>query len=224
MHPLIRVVTFMAFSLGLSLGQWPELVLGGVLLAAAYGGSGRRVSAQGRRMLVRLRWFFLSIAVLYLWFTPGEALLPALGAASPSWSGLAQGLLRTGSLVLIVLAVDLLLQLTPRDQMLGALYRLACLLRPLGLSAERFALRMSLTLEAVGRISLRPPGAVSRAAGWRQRVQRLGEALLKQWRRALRAPAQTLEVEILLDEAPPAWQWGLPVLLVAAFWAVGGLA
>ncbi len=221
MHPLVRVVSFMAFSLGLSLGQWPELLLGSVVLAGGYWRSGRRLSRQGRRMLARLRWFFLSIAVLYLWFTPGEALLPALGAASPSWPGLLQGLLRAGSLILIVLAVDLLLQLTPRDQMLGALYRLAGLLRPLGVSSERFALRMSLTLEAVGSISLQPEATEPRPAGWRRRLQQMSEALLAQWHRALRAPAQTLEVEILLDEAPPSWQWGLPVFLVAAFWGVG---
>ncbi len=225
MHPVIRLLCFVVFSLALALGQWPVLLAGAGMLLLAYWRAGCRVSPQGWRMLRRLRWFFLSIAVLYLWFTPGTLLWPALGGWSPSWEGLAQAAGRAARLAAIVLAADLLLQLTSREQLLSALYRLARPLAPLGFPAERFALRLSLTMEAVGALEVAPESAAARARGFAARLHALGEALLAHWRQALQAsPKDVSEVELRLEAPPPAGQWLWPLALLLGFAWLGGLA
>jgi hypothetical protein len=100
------------------------------------------------QMLKRLRWLLLAIFVVYGWWTPGSAALPALGSWSPSVSGLYAGLLRGMALATIVAAVHLLLQQTPRAQLLPAVMQL---LRPVCSRhcRERLAVRSVLSIEAV---------------------------------------------------------------------------
>ena len=123
LHPHIRLVSFLIFAAFAAVGKpWP--------------------------LLRRMRWLFLSLLILYLWFTPGQPLLPTF-SSTPTLEGIEEGLQRIVALVLLALAASLLLQTTPRAPLLAALYRLLAALGWIGIKTERLPVRIALTLEAV---------------------------------------------------------------------------
>ena len=153
MHAVIKIVCFLVFGTAMAMGAKPVLLVGFILVASLYLFElVRGVPTQlynALKMLKRLRWLFLSIFVVYLFFTPGILLLPDV-FWGPTQEGLLQGLLRIAVLVLIVAAVNMLIGSTEQTEFLSAV---SWCLRPLswlGLSHERLAVRISLTLAAVG--------------------------------------------------------------------------
>jgi hypothetical protein len=171
------------------------------------------------QMLRRLRWLLLAIFVVYGWWTPGAAALPALGNWSPSSSGLYAGLFRGMALATIVAAVHLLLQLTPRAQLLPAVMQL---LRPVCSRAmrERLAVRSVLSIEAVALVQ-----PVVSASLEQQRLRPGGFAALGEAARSVydlvlerAAQADTAAIEIVELTNPPLWQWLIPLVLAAALY------
>lgn len=104
-------------------------------------------SAQFLRLLRRTRWIALSLLLIYAWATPGRAVLNALGSLSPTWEGLLDGSLQLGRLLCALAGLAVLLASLTQDRLIGGLYALAYPLRFFGLSRERFAVRLALTLE-----------------------------------------------------------------------------
>jgi energy-coupling factor transport system permease protein len=88
-----------------------------------------------------------SLLLIYAYSTPGAALWAMLGVASPTREGLLDGLLQLGRLVSVLSGLAILLELLPQTQLISGLYSLAYPLRWLGLSRERVAVRLALTLE-----------------------------------------------------------------------------
>ncbi len=178
-----------------------------------------------RKLLRRMRWFFLSILILYFWFTPGQVVETTSFFASwlPTMEGLEEGLLRVGALVTIILAVSLLLQTTNRDQLLGAIYWLVGPLAFFGVSRERVSVRMTLALEGVAQaqaaISEARQNTAKQVVNVTTRFGAItGELLCQVIERAERTPPGTIT---LLDEkAPPLYQWLYPLCLVLTFWAL----
>ena len=188
-------------------GSWADLTLAVAGLVALY-----RVLRIGEyrrlwRMVSRLRWFFIAIAIFYFWFTPGDSLFGRDNL--PTWQGMEQGLLRLTVLVLIISAVHLLLRTTERNALIGAIYQMAMPLR-LFMSPQRLAVRMLLTLEAVN--SLPSLSNFSRKDRLRDRVAQVFISIRD---RAETTPCTTV---VLPDRSWPCWpQWLLPVLMVAVF-------
>lgn len=221
MHPVIRLACFLVFAAFLTREGAPGLVFAAVLLGALFvvaGGAGLGASA---RMLRRLRWLFMSLLVVYLWFTPGTPIAgPADSPWVPTWQGATQGTERIAALVLIVLAVNLLIARTARPKLLAAIHWVSYPLRFFGCSRDRFALRLVLAMEAVA--MLQPLLAARRALlrhSTKSIVARLGDAAAELFgetlRRAEEAPCTPHVVPALA--APVWWQWGYPLLLTGAF-------
>ncbi|MFN2310189.1 MAG: hypothetical protein ABR553_10745, partial [Gammaproteobacteria bacterium] len=112
MRPPVRILSLLILAAALASGQPWVLACGGVILVLGVLLIHRqRMGFDWRAllgMLYRIRWLLLAILVLYGWFTPGTAWLPALGGWSPVQEGLYQGLLRAAALLCIVAAVYLL--------------------------------------------------------------------------------------------------------------------
>lgn len=104
-------------------------------------------SAQFLRLLRRTRWIAFSLLCIYAWATPGTALLNALGALSPTYQGLLDGALQLGRLLCALAGLAVMLSFLTPERLIGGLYTLAWPLRLFGLSRERFAVRLALTLE-----------------------------------------------------------------------------
>jgi len=228
MHPAIKIVSFLVFGASVSFGGERALLFGVLLIVGFYllGPPERLYPAL--RLLSRMRWFFLSIAMVYVFFTPGRLVFSAL-PWGPTWEGLHEGMLRVGVLVLIVLAVNLLLRTTGREALTAAILWCLRLLSWIGLPHERLAVRIALTLDTVGEVQSvyrhGPRGDEAQTA--RQpvtvRLARIGETAKRLFvsvaQQAESAPLHSIEI----SEAsrPPLWQWLFPAVIGAAFFALG---
>jgi len=153
MHAVIKIVCFLVFATAMVMGAKLVLLAGFILVASLYlfelvQGMPTQLH-NALKMLKRLRWLFLSILVVYLFFTPGILLLPDV-LWGPTQEGLIQGLVRIVVLVLIVAAVNVLIGSTGQAEFLSAVSWCLQPLSWLGLSHERLAVRISLTLATVG--------------------------------------------------------------------------
>ena len=235
MHPVIRIISFLVFGAFVAYGKLPQLLFALVLIIAAYTYGHAHLLRANWRILKRMRWLFLSIFVLYLWFTPGRPLVGAWVSASPTIEGITLGALRVGSLILIVMAVNLLIKSIPRDAMVAAILFIIKPLARVGFSHEKFAIRIVLTMEAVNEVqylqSLMPeispnssdrardPAAKTPLQGLRTRLDTVGEYAALLFMRVIeRAHARTDQPLTLIEiSAPPMRQWVYPVLLGLSF-------
>lgn len=228
MHPLIRILCFLVFAAWLAWGDLQRLLFGAALLAVLYALVAPASIRAGGAMVRRLRWLLVSLLIVYGWFTPGRPLAgldagALLAPLIPTVEGLAEGVVRCAALVVIVLAVNLLLRTTSREQLLGAIHGLARPLALFGLSRERLALRMVLVMDAVEEVR----GLVAdRLAARRDELPGLraaggfasGVIVAVIEAAGRRGPER---VTLTLGSPPSPVQWMFPALLWAAFHAAG---
>lgn len=138
-----------------------SLVLGVLLLGAAVTDPGA-LRGVGKA-LRRIRWLLLSIVVIYLWVAP-EPGLAGRPWYLPSWGELDTALRRSGVLVVLVTAVELLRRRTEVSRLAAGLVLLLVPLARLGVDTGVFARRLALTLDAVPQTAER----VAQAAGERR--------------------------------------------------------
>jgi hypothetical protein len=98
------------------------------------------------QLLRRTRWIMLSLLLVYAYTTPGQPVLGMLGIFSPSREGLGDGVLQLTRLMVVLAGLAILLERLHRQQLIGGLYSLLAPLQLLGLSRERVAIRLALTL------------------------------------------------------------------------------
>jgi len=198
-HPGTRILAFALFVAAVVRAGPIGLAIGAALACAA------ALVVQAPlatlwRLLRRSRWLFLSIAVIYLWLTPGQPLLDALGGVSPTVQGAAAGAHRVATLIVIVVAVNALLASASIESLVAGLVALSAPLRHAGLAPERIAVRLGLTLryavESPPSVAQQQPGAPS---SYRER---LGSRVAAAWRRALERADEGEPAALELPAAP----------------------
>lgn len=205
-HPLIRVLCLVVLAAALPAMSLTAVTLCAGLLLCVYTLLARSALQRLAKGLSRLRWLFLALFVLYLGFTPGEPLLPQLPGLSRE--GLLEGLRRALVLFDLLTAVYLLLAMTSVPQLIQALRLGARPLRPLGLNADRLALRMALAMDGVGRAEQ----DLSALRAQRRGALEAAVAVILDIETRAQEPAPPTA---LPDERMPAlWQWLLPLALV----------
>jgi energy-coupling factor transport system permease protein len=116
-------------------------ILAAILVFAA-------INVHSHRMLGllrRTRWILVSLLVIYAFLTPGEALW-SLPLPSPTREGLQDGLMQLSRLVCVLAGLSILLTSLSQDRLISGLYIFAYPLRFVGVSSERIAVRLALTL------------------------------------------------------------------------------
>jgi len=226
MHPVIRITSFLILAIALSVGGgWTHVGVAAVMVVGGYGVAHRRGLPHLAIMIRRLRWLWLSLCVVYFWFTPGSPVWPALGAWSPSGAGVQEGLLRASVLLLIASGANLLLQTTARDQLLAAIGWIAAPVRFVGGAPDRLALRLTLVLETVPRIRAMGGQAatVDPDAGFRSRVGGIAKRVAARFRAVLDEAAAMPAREIAVpDTGAPVWrEWLVPLAMLILFWLAG---
>ncbi len=98
------------------------------------------------QLIRRTRWVMFSLLIIYSYTTLGQPLLEALGNFSPSREGLIDGVLQLTRLLSALAALAILLDRLDRPQLIAGLYTLFAPMQWLGLSRERLAVRLALTL------------------------------------------------------------------------------
>ncbi len=207
MHPAVRLLCLMALSSALpamSLHALAALCAAGILAYWRLVQSAMSRLASG---VWRLRWLLLAIFVLYVGFTPGEPLLPALPGLSRE--GFAEGIRRALVLIDLLVCVYLLLAVTPVADLIGAIALLLAPLRILGVDPRRIGLRVALALEGVGEMQtrLKRAGRIEDGA-WAARAARLIADIESG------AEGPTAAVSMPPMRRPRWWEWLLPLALL----------
>jgi len=118
-------------------------------------------------LLRRTRWILFSVFLIYSYTSPGETLWPQLGVLSPVADGVAEGFMQLLRLLTVLAGVSILLSLLSQSQLIAGLYKLSQPLSYLGLSRERLAVRLALTLRYA-------ESAMQDTAGnWRNSIEHL---------------------------------------------------
>ncbi len=96
------------------------------------------------QLLRRTRWIMLSLLLIYAYSTPGQPLFDT--PFSPSREGLSDGVLQLTRLLAALAGLAILLDRLHRQQLIAGLYTLFAPLQWMGVSRERVAVRLALTL------------------------------------------------------------------------------
>jgi energy-coupling factor transport system permease protein len=99
------------------------------------------------KMLRRTRWILISLFLIYSYASTGNPIWPNLGAFSPVDSGVTNGLLQITRLIMILAGLSILLASLKQVELISGMYTLLYPLRFFGISRERVAVRLALTLQ-----------------------------------------------------------------------------
>ncbi len=191
-HPAVLIFLWVCLTIAMQSLQATGLLFAGVpLLIVAYALSAARLII----LLRRTRWIMLSLLLIYAYATPGVAVWSALAQFSPTHEGLIDGVLQLCRLAFALAGLAILLGLLSQQQLIGGLYTLAYPLRYLGLSRERIAVRLALTLHYAELAMLDP------ATNWRTSIEQM------------LAPAEIKQESIELHTEPFIFRDGLLLLL-----------
>ncbi|MGD8379612.1 MAG: CbiQ family ECF transporter T component [Gammaproteobacteria bacterium] len=218
-HPAISILLLLMYASALPVLAPQPLYAVAVFVAAASLFSGAAGARRALRAMWRLRWLFLSILVVYFWFTPGTHLMGAEWL--PTREGLSAGGHRLLILALMVFGIYFMLEKISRQSLVAGLVCLLTPLETLGLNTRRFSSRLVLTLDEVPRLQdrLRRNITAFREGGGRA-TERLGRAaallVLQVEEDAERGPASET-LPYLTAPAPAQW---LLAVAAAGLWVL----
>lgn len=101
------------------------------------------------RLIRRIRFLLLAIAVLFAWFTPGQAAMVDLPLLSPTREGMQLAIEHAARLVGVVCCVAMLLEVLQPSRLVSGMQVLCRPLTLIGVQPERVALRLLLVLHYV---------------------------------------------------------------------------
>lgn len=146
MHPFVKILCFVLILLLTNTlrDQWLIVLCAGLCLMAVW--SNKR---NFLRIVIRMRWLFISLLIIYAFTTPGEYIPELLAYASPTYEGCVLGLLQITKLLIALASLSLLFASSSKQDLIAGLYMLLTPLKLFGLNPERFSARLMLTLDYV---------------------------------------------------------------------------
>lgn len=143
-HPTVQIIVWIMLALLVQrLQQFALLLTCVALILLAL----KLCAVQMLSLIKRTRWILVVLLIIYAYTTPGGAVLSQFGIWSPTWEGLSDGATQLGRLLSVLAGLAILLTLLSQSRLISGLYSLTYPLRWFGLSRERFAVRLALTLE-----------------------------------------------------------------------------
>jgi energy-coupling factor transport system permease protein len=219
-HPVIRIITLVVFAVLISRADLIHMLLAGLILFVVYS----RLDAAARQMAVamiyRMRWFFISLLLVYGWLTPDPLTGETIYWGWPSVDGLTSGAKQVFGLMQIILAVNVLLVVSRREELIQAIYWLARPLAWVGLSRARLALRLVLVLDRVAMVREQVGHVVfEQRPSPERRWTRIVAVAAKVFQQSLDSADAIADEDFIFQplNAPPWYQWGLPILLIPLF-------
>jgi energy-coupling factor transport system permease protein len=143
LHPAVWIAGWGAAAMLL---QSLELRWLAVLSAPTFGLVARYAAGDALRLIRRARWLLITMAVLFVFATPGERLPGPAGAAGLTVDGFAIAAEHVLRLLLLLTTLAWLLRALRHDGLIAGLHRL---LQPLGRRRDRIVVRLLLALEHV---------------------------------------------------------------------------
>lgn len=172
MHPVVKIVSLLILTIFSTQGEWQTLIVTISVILPFYL-IHTELWPPALKMIVRLKWLFFSILMIYFFFTPDVfqevsndlinrdhslnyfSISPAI---QDTIKQILPGLFRISVLILIVFSVNLFLKTSTIEQILAALLWLFHPLKSLNINIERLSLRAVLTLEYIEVLTLRLAG------------------------------------------------------------------
>ena len=150
-HPVVQIYLWTCLLIAVQMMHGYVLFLfGGVLVLITTACCASRLLI----LLRRTRWILISLFLIYAYASAGNPIWPQMGAFSPIDSGLANGLQQITRLIMILAGLTILLASLSQAELVSGMYTLLYPLRYLGLSRERVAVRLALTLQYAERAML----------------------------------------------------------------------
>lgn len=163
-HPATLILVWVVLVATLQvLSGWKLFALSGAMLIATGILSGHKFLL----LLRRTRWVLFSLLMIYVYVTPGHALVESFGLYSPTREGVLEGVIQLLKLLAALGGLAWLLDRLHRPQLIAGLYVLLAPLVLLRVSRERVAVRLALTLHYAEVAMLRG------ARDWRAHLQQL---------------------------------------------------
>jgi energy-coupling factor transporter transmembrane protein EcfT len=168
-------------------------------------------------LLKRLRWIMLSLLLIYGYATPGNAVWqaiewPLLAQFSPTDEGLIAGFLQLGKVVTMLAALAILAGLLSQQQLMSGLYYLIYPLRYVGLSPEKWVVRLALTMQYAEAALL--DTARKTTQDWRASLGKIATPMLDQSVPGM-DPPDTIDLPYIPLKAQDALWLGAGVFLLA---------
>ena len=222
MHPVIRIASFLVIAISLAQINQQKLTTAALLMLLFFFiQPSLHAVSQTAKLVFRLRWLFISIMIVYAWFTPGILLVPEWGGLSPYREGIVIGLMRIAALIIIIASVCILVLQQTREEIMGAIFWYCRPLKLFGVSQQRLAARLVLTMESVTSLESRWKKTAdisydnNKLQNQYQRVLQLFKEVVSS---AETDKLRTISFPLL---APPLWyQWLIPISLMFIFWIV----
>ena len=171
-HPASQIITWCILVATMqAVALDAMLIIAGLVLLIVFVRSGHRFI----KILRRTRWIMLSLLLVYAYGTPGQLLLDSLGMFSPTREGLTDGALQLTRLITALGGLAILLERLDRQQLISGLYTLFAPLQWMGISRERLAVRLALTLHYAEVAMLREPLMFRKKHTWQGALNSLIE-------------------------------------------------
>lgn len=143
LHPATQILTWCVLVAAMQfLSPAHLLMAGGIVLLSGFALSRHKFV----QLVRRTRWIMFSLWLIYAYSTPGRPVYEVFAPFSPSFEGLTDGGLQLMRLLAALAGLAILLDRLHRQQLMAGLYSLFAPLKWLGVSRERLAVRLALTL------------------------------------------------------------------------------
>lgn len=151
MHPFVKILTFI-FILLLMNFLSKSLLLVFCLIVCIVAAN---INLKNFFIVIkRMRIFFVSIFIIYVFGTPGEYMWQYPMSIAPTYEGVDLGVIQIEKLVISLAALSMLFSTNSKENLMVGLYVLLSPLKYLGLSVERFTARLLLTFDYVEMIAM----------------------------------------------------------------------
>ena len=219
MHPFIKILCLLATTVLLISASPMRTLVIVIILSLLLLFMGLQYFQASWKMCKRMKWFWLSLLVLYGWFIPGTPIFIFENISVeyiPSIEGLSAGGLRAIALLSIVSAVVLMMKSTSQEELIVSIMWLISPLRLFKIKTAQFAARLVLTLDTVTNTENSIKDALDETnkqiSIFQRGIDSMAALLVNIETRAI----QKSDTKIVLPQLdmPKLYQWLIPLILI----------
>ncbi len=225
MHPGIRIVCFLVVMAFLARADFPLITFLLFVFPLLAFRQFFSVAKRTWQFVIRLRWFWLSIVLLYGLMTPGDVLFSLASGVYITTNGLIAGVQRSLGLLVVLIYFSWLISTVDEHGLLAAVFWLLGPLRYIGISVDKLGLRISLTLRAATQLQQQSEKTAKQQSGLKKKWLALPERLSTMFNQVLRTAKNESVEDIDIEYTQPGLlQWLYPVTLSGLFWTINRIS
>jgi len=152
MHPFVKILCFITLLLLINFLSNQMIWLLCILVSALAANLQFNKFIQ---VVKRMRWFFISIFIIYAFGTPGEYVRFFSSQYAPTIEGCVLGLLQITKLLIALAGLSILFARSSKEHLMVGLHLMLSPLKLFGVNIERFTARLLLTLDYVEELAVK---------------------------------------------------------------------